>query len=371
MFRFVFAALCLSSLLPGQTQQSPNDLLREAVTLHQAGKLDEAIRDYYLFLDSYPNAPDVRSNLGAALAGAGRFAEAIEQYKVALADKPDPRLRMNLALAYYKTADFRTAAEELEKVRDADPTNVQGLMLLADCDLKLGENRRTIELLNPLYRADPQNAGILYLLGTALLRDGKIAQGELIINEIMKRGDSAEARLLMGTAKFEAHEFNNALADLKRALELNPNVPGVYAYYGMALLVMGDTPGAKEAFKNELVRDPNNFDANLRLGALLRIDQDYKAALPYIQRAEKLRPNDPSVRYQMASILLADGKEEQARNQLESLVKEAPSFAEAHVTLATIYFREKRKEEGERERAIVRGLIQQQQANAPAAKADR
>ncbi|MBV9301188.1 MAG: tetratricopeptide repeat protein [Acidobacteriaceae bacterium] len=371
MFRVAAAALSVSVALFGQAGQSPQDLLKEAVALQQAGKLDQAIQDYYLFLDTYPNAPEIRSNLGAALAGAGRFAEAIEQYKLALSEKPDPRLRLNLALAYYKSADFKAAVQELETVRDTDPTNLQAVMLLADCDLKLGHNQKTIELLTPLRRTNPDDLGIAYLLGTALVRDGQTAEGQLIIDQILKRGDSAEARLLMGTTKFEAHEFNGALADLKRALELNPNLPGVYAYYGMALMVMGDTARAKDAFKNELAHDPNNFDANLRLGALLRVDQDYAAASPYLQQAQKLRPNDPSVRYQIASVTLAQGKQDQARNQLEALVKEVPSFTEAHVTLATIYYREKRKEDGDRERAIVRSLNQQQQARAPAAKAEQ
>lgn len=366
MHRIALAALSLGFAL-GQTQLSPQDLLKEAVALQQQGKVDDAIRDYYLFLDVYPDAPEVRSNLAVALVAAGRYAEAIEQYKFALSKKPDPRLRLNLALAYYKAGELKAAAEELEKVRDEDATNLQAVLLLADCDLRLGENRKTIELLTPLRRANPNDLGIAYLLGTALVRENETAEGQLLIDQILRNGDSAEARLLLGTTKFEAHDFNGALADLRRAMELNPELPGVYAYYGMALMVMGDIAGSKEAFKRELGRDPNNFDANLRLGALLRMDQDYTAALPYLQRALKLRPGDPSVRYQLASVALAQGEEERARRELESIVKTTPKFTEAHVTLATIYYREKRKADGDREREIVRDLNQQQQAHAPAA----
>ncbi len=41
---------------------------------------------------------------------------------------------------------------------------------------------------------------------------------------------------------------------------------------------------------------------------------------------------------------------------LEAMVKEAPSFTEAHVTLATVYYRLKQKEAGDRERAILQKL---------------
>jgi Tfp pilus assembly protein PilF len=74
------------------------------------------------------------------------------------------------------------------------------------------------------------------------------------------------------------------------------------------------------------------------------------------------------VRYQIATVELAKGQLEQAQRELEALVKESPQFTEAHVSLATIYFRQKRKADGERERAIVTKLNAERQANSPALK---
>ena len=70
----------------------------------------------------------------------------------------------------------------------------------------------------------------------------------------------------------------------------------------------------------------------------------------------QVRPNDPGVRYQLASITLHEGKLEDARRDLEAIVKESPEFTEAHVTLATVYYRLNRKLDGDRERAIVQKL---------------
>jgi hypothetical protein len=47
---------------------------------------------------------------------------------------------------------------------------------------------------------------------------------------------------------------------------------------------------------------------------------------------------------------------------LEAIVKEAPSFLEAHVALATAYYRLQRKVDGDRERAIVEKLNQEKDA---------
>lgn len=352
-----------------QAPSSPQDLLQQAVTAQQAGNFDQAVRNYRLILKQYPSIPEIRSNLGAALAGQGRYTEAIAEYKQALRLKPDPQVRLNLALAYYKVADLNAAVSTLKKVRAELPGNVQILTVLADCYLRLGENKKVIELLAPVQSKDPDNQTFNYLLGTALVRDGQAAKGQLVIDKILKNGDSAEARLLMGTTKYMVKDFSGAFSDLQKAVELNPNLPDVYSYYGLALLVTGDQAGAKKAFERELKSNPNNFDANLRMGVLLRQDEDNETALKYFQHALEVRPGDFGARYQIAAVQLAMGRLVEARRNLEALVKDAPQFTEAHVSLATAYFREKRKADGERERAIVAKLNAERQANEPAVKA--
>jgi len=351
-----------------QAPRNPQELLKEAISLHQAGKFDEAIADYRLLLQQYPDMAPIRSDLGAALAGAGRYEEAITEYQQALKLKPLPEVRLNLALAYYKSAKLPQAVVELNKVRQDLPNELKPALLLADCYLRLGENKKVIEILSPLRSANQDDLAIVYMLGTALVRDGQAEKGQILIDRILKNGDSAEARLLMGTTKLMVSDFSGALADLQKAVGLNPNLPDLYAYYGAALLATGDQPRAQSAFERALEDDPNNFDANLRMGMLLRQDEKYEAALRYLQHALEIRPGDVGVRYQIATAKLSLGQVEQARGDLESLVAEAPNFTEAHVSLATVYYREKRKADGDRERAIVEKLNAEKQAKEKGAQ---
>ena len=233
------------------------------------------------------------------------------------------------------------------------PADNRPILLQADCYLRLGENKRVIELLAPLEQKTDSDLAVTYMLGTALVRDGQASQGQVLIEKILKDGDSAEARLLVGTTKLMANDYAGALQDLQKAVELNPDLPDGYAYYGAALSATGDQEGAKAAFMNALKQDPNNFESNLRMGFLLRNDQNYEEAMHYLQHALEVRPGDFGVRCQIAAVELSMGKIEQARADLESLVKESPNFTEAHVSLATVYYRLKKKEEGDRERAIV------------------
>ncbi len=344
-------------------------ILRHAIELHQAGDVEGAIREYRAYLKQNPENIIALSNLGAALSRSGHYEEATVEYGRAL--KKDPAntpVRLNLALAYYKTSRVGEAAAELEKVLKQEPGNSQAVYLLADCDLRLGENKKVIELLTPLEKQAPNDKAVIYLLGTALIRDNQATRGQVLVDRILRDGDSAEARLMMGAAKINVQDFSGALEDLKKAVELNPTVPDLYSYYGLALLATGDTPGAAVAFRKELESNPNDFLSNLQLGVLLKEDQDFAGAVQRFDRALMVRPNDPGVRYQLATIDLMLGKVEEARMALERLTKESPQFVEAHVSLATVYYRLKRKEDGDRERAIVLKLNAAKQAAEPGAR---
>jgi Tfp pilus assembly protein PilF len=135
------------------------------------------------------------------------------------------------------------------------------------------------------------------------------------------------------------------------------------------LLATGDPASATKEFQKELEQDPNDFDSNLNLGALLRQDENLRGAALYIQRALRVRPRDPSAEFQMAGIEAAEGKLEDARLRLEETIRESPNFVEAHVTLATVYYRLRRKADGDRERVVVQKLTAEIQALQPAAQA--
>ncbi len=368
MYR-LFAAVFCANVLFSQGSRSPQELLKEAVAYQQAGNASGAVRDYQLILEKYPNLPEIRSNLGAALASQGQYSAAVVEYQRALKLKPNPQVGLNLALAFYKMGQLPPAIDVLRKVRNQAPANVQALILLADCYLRTGRNKEVIELLESLQRIDEDNPAYDYLLGTALVRDGQTARGQLIIDKILRHGDSAEARLLMGTTKYMVNDFSGAMTDFQKAVEMNQNLPEVHSWYGQALLSTGDQAGAKNEFLLELQSDPQSFDANLRMGVLLRQDEENEQALQYFRHALEVRPGDFGARYQIAAVELASGDVDNARRDLESLVKDAPNFTEAHVSLATVYFRQRRKPDGDRERAIVARLNADRQANEPAVKA--
>jgi tetratricopeptide (TPR) repeat protein len=265
-------------------------------------------------------------------------------------------VELNLALAFYKTGQAELAAATLEKVHRAAPGQLQPVLLLADCWLALGENKKVVALLTPEAERRPDDLAVAYQLGLALVRDQQPDRAKFLIDRILRNGDSAETWLLLGTSKLNARDYPAALADLSKAVALNPNLPEVHSYYGQALLRTGDPESASAAFRKALDANPYDYTANLQFAVLLKEDDKFPEAVACLRRALQVRPNDLGARYQLASIAFREDKLEAARRDLEAIVKESPEYTEAHVTLATVYYRLNRKLEGDRERAIVQKL---------------
>src|SRR5436190_15143100 len=101
LFIFLLCA-AISGWVSAMHAQSPQELVQDALQKQQAGDLAGAVPEYRQFLKIHPEATAIHSNLGAALAGLGRFEEAVAEYKIALKQAPSHTgTRLNLALAYY------------------------------------------------------------------------------------------------------------------------------------------------------------------------------------------------------------------------------------------------------------------------------
>jgi tetratricopeptide (TPR) repeat protein len=241
-------------------------------------------------------------------------------------------------------------------------------LILADCQVRLGEYKKAIELLSPLEATYGGDRAFAYLLGNALISDNQIPKGQALIDRVFRGEDSAEARLLIGSILLLADDKHVAVKEFERAIELNPKLPSLHAWYGRALMRLGDSEGAVVAFKRELAGNPNDYEANLYLGILLKRDKLLDEAFDPLSRAARLRPRDSYSRFHLASLHAARGKPGEALPLLEAVAKEYPDYVEARVLLASVYYRLNRKADGDRERAIVQKLNLEQQAKEPGAQ---
>lgn len=336
---------------------SAEDTLRHAMELQQAGDLEGAVQGYRQFLAARPKEAAVQANLGVLLAHLGRFDDAIAEYKKAVAlDPQNGDIARNLGLAYYKSGRIKEASTEFAKSHEISPDSLQTILLLADCQLRMGENRDVIKLLTPVEAEHSDEPAIAYLLGTALINDGQIAEGQKRVDRILSKGDSAEARFLLGNQIFAANDFPAAVKQLASAIELNPNLPGLQSLYGQALLNTGDPDAAAEAFRKELASDPNQFEANLYLAQILTARSQWKDAEPLVRHALRVRHDSLAAALELATVNEGTGKLTEARSELEVLKKKWPKSAALHHRLAELDGKLHLTAEAAQEKKLAAGL---------------
>jgi tetratricopeptide (TPR) repeat protein len=353
-------AVAAASPLAEQSPPGSRQTLDRATRLHQAGDFAGAVREYEAFLKRHPDVADVRSNLGAAYVSLGLLDKAISQYRRALqlGNATDPTtIRFNLGLAYYKAARLPEATEALSRVLAAKPGHKNAALLLANCHLSAGNNRKVIDLLSPLESEHGGDRAFAYLLGTALIREGELQRGQKLIDVVLREGDSAEARFMLGTAHLQRGDPPAAAEEFRRALELNPKLPSVNTFLGKSLSQMQRSDEAATYFRRELAVNPNDHEANLLLGMHLhKAEQKYDEALAHYERALRAQPGSANARFQIGLVYLQTGRTEEALDMIVGVVKDVPDFLEGHATLARLYYRLGRREEAERHRAIVDAL---------------
>src|SRR6201993_104100 len=154
-------------------------------------------------------------------------------------------------------------------------------------------------------------------------------QGEVEITEFRKATESdpnlADAFVNLGSAYMEKPDYGAAIAPLKRALELSPELPVAHQLIGYALLAQG--------YSAEAIPHLQRVGALDALGiAQLETNQLTEAVSTFTQALAQ-RPGDPDLLYYLghASGLLS-------KDAIDNLLATHPDSARAHQALAENYY---------------------------------
>ena len=116
----------------------------------------------------------------------------------------------------------------------------------------------------------PDDLAIAYLLGTALIRQKRVEKGQVLVDRILRNGDSAEAHLMLGTAKMGVAGFCRRTRRIRQSDCSESESSRSARSLCQCADVYRRLRSLRKEFKAELAEDPYNFEANLQLGATWR-----------------------------------------------------------------------------------------------------
>jgi protein O-mannosyl-transferase len=240
---------------------------RQARVYQNSGTLWEAT------LRSYPNCLAAHNNLANWLMDQGRWDEALDHCRQALAILPgDPEAHNSLSLI---------------RLHQGKP------------DEALAEALQSIQ-------SQPRSAVNRQTLARAYLQKSDFAAAAASLQEAIQiNPDPPEAWCNLGYALLQQGQVPAAATAYERALELNPDYALAHNDLGNILLRQGRPDEAMEHFKRAIELAPSFAEAHYNLAGILAQHGRLDEAIFHLQKALEIQPGLASARERLAALLAA------------------------------------------------------------------
>ncbi len=200
-------------------------------------------------------------------------------------------------------------------------------LLAMGATITLGSNRVTAKgLIQSNSRSMPKNAIVSQKNAEYYRRSGvaKHDRGNYLgaiadLNRAIELDPNfARAYSNRGNTKDELGDSSGAIADYNRAIELNPKYDGAYLNRGITKYNLGDYQGSIADYNKLLKINPNNSDAYNARGVSRNKLGDYSGAIADFDRAVKINPNN-SLALDNANGVRAALRRNQEQNTLDHI----------------------------------------------------
>jgi tetratricopeptide (TPR) repeat protein len=304
----------------------------------------------------------------ATLYGRSEYiSRAIDEYKLAIAADPSSEyLNAGLAELYARTNRIKDAVTEAQEILKRDPNNIDAHQLLGRIYLRsLGDMQSgtqsnemlklAIDQYEVITKLDPKNPetylllGRLYILHKDLLKaenafktalnlqpgseeaitnlaylyneEGATQKAVDLLKTNADKAQSAKVYAMLGYTYEQQKEYQQAIDAYRKAVEADSE--NLDAQRGLAqnLLNSGKMDEALKAYQDVIKADPQDAQAYLRVAEIDRRNGRFDDALTSLKQAEGLVQDSLEVPYSYALIYAAQGKYDEATQQLQALLK--------------------------------------------------
>jgi len=274
-----------------------------------------------------PGTAEVHARLGLIYFQERNFEQSVASLRQALKLKPDlPKVDTLLAMSLSELGRYTEALPGLEKgfhqSTDLAIRRMCGLQL-ERAYTGLERDSKAVEVALQLNRLYPDDPEVLYHTGKvygnfAYLTMHKLAQ--VAPESVWRHEAAAEA--------FESQGANeSAIPEYRLVLELDPHRPSIHYRLGRTLLARSvntkspeDTAESAKEFEQELQQEPGNANAAYELAEIHRNAGEVEEARKFFEMALKYYPNFEEAHLGLASVLMFEHKPELALPHLQKAI---------------------------------------------------
>jgi tetratricopeptide (TPR) repeat protein len=248
----------------------PNDntaSINRVLLLTDLGENDAALAALESIEVTRHSIIDISMTHGVVLANLGKHDLALELFNKVLKERPNHiEATWRGCEAYINLGLFQKAKEGLESALKYDPKNERINTLLGQTLHKLGHNDQALTkfsevlLVNPNNKHALTNRGILYR---------ELGQFEFALNDFnaclalnnIDSSDLVTSYINRSSTYKNLHDFDKAIEDVEKALQLNRDIPDARWNLGLLLLLKDDYMNGWDFYESRWdLKPPNNFE---------------------------------------------------------------------------------------------------------------
>jgi protein O-GlcNAc transferase len=298
------------------------------VLKHQRGENAEALRLIAAALTVKPDSPEALSNHGLVLRALKRNQEALASYDRALAIRPDYadvlNNRGNVLMDFRRFEEALSGFERALAIKPgyAEAHHNRGLALQA-----LDRHQEALASFERALAIKPGYAEALYNRGLSLQVLNRHEQA-LASHEraLAIKPDYAEALNANGVALRALDRHQEALASYDRALAIKPDFAGAFYNRGNTLQVLNRCDEALASYDRALAIKPDYAEAHFNRGNALLALKRHAEALASFDAALAIKPGNTDGLNNRGNVLLALNRHEEAIKDFERLLGIDPDY---------------------------------------------
>lgn len=308
----------------------------EGLNLKTAGKFDAAFDAFNHCLAIDSTAAPVLYELSSFYIQLNRPEKAVDMLKRAVANSADNfTYRMALATISRNLGMYGEAADEYEKLLKAYPGKPELNYYLAEALTQEGEIGQAIDAYNALESSIGMNEALSmqkYKLYNSL------EQSDAAFKEIEKLAAKypmeARYQIILGDLHLEKNDTIKARAYYDKAHEIDPANPYYIVSMANYYEATGNKDAAEEQIRTALVNE--KLDVDTKVGILSRYilklqqtQKDTDSSNALFQTLLEQHPEDTELKQMYGSLLLSQGKTDEARFQFQLITEMEPENAGA------------------------------------------
>ena len=266
---------------------------------------------------------------------------------------PDPLADVRMMVNSGKVVEAEVA---LHNFLIAHPTDADGHLLLGYVLFREQKARESLAEFTAAAKYRHPKAADLKIVASDYVLLGDFADADKWFSEVVVESpNDANAHYLLGRTKFNENDFPAAISSFEHAVLLAPKYVEAENNIGLAWKGLNELEKAMAAFQTAIDWQgdaPVDAQPFLNLGTLLADQNNLDAAIPLLQKAASLAPDNPTTHEELSHVYAAQQNLPKAQSELERAVALAPNISSLHFKLGQIYRKEGLRDRAQQEFAI-------------------